>query len=146
LIHRSSCETLSGSCFSAKGAVFTISPGYRPRTNGTPEPPGLKARFTSGAFSCPHCHTVLTDEARGSSVCSFRIPYALVTLQTGRALNFASRIEHAPSPQSSPRKRGEAERCRVSLTSVEKLVLLRACQARRSTSATRINYLKQNAC
>jgi len=40
-----------------------------------------------------------------SSVCSFPIPYALVTLQTEHALDFASRIEHAPltsilSPQA----------------------------------------------
>jgi hypothetical protein len=49
-------------------------------------------------------------KARVSSVCRFPIPYAPVTLQTERALNLASRIEHAPSPQSSPRKRGEAER------------------------------------
>ena len=29
--------------------------GQRPRTDGTPKVPALKARFTSGAFSCHHC-------------------------------------------------------------------------------------------
>jgi len=33
---------------SAKGAAFTVSLGQRPRTNGTPKAPALKARFTSG--------------------------------------------------------------------------------------------------
>jgi hypothetical protein len=77
---------------SAKGWQFNASLGQRPRIHGTQrKAPALKAR--------------------ASSVCIFRIPYALVTLQTERALNLASRIEHAPSPQSSPRKRGEAEWC-----------------------------------
>ena len=85
-------------------------------------------------------------KAQVSSVCSFPIPDALVTLQTERALDFASRIEHAPSPQSSPRKRGEAEWCRVSRTYRRKTRVARCLPSPRSTSATRINYLKLNAC
>ncbi len=80
-----------------------------------------------------------------SSACSFPIPYALVTLQTERALDFASRIEHAPSPQSSPRKRGEAEWCRVSRTYRRKIRVAWCLPSLRSTSPTRINYLKLNA-
>src|SRR5437773_10671709 len=52
-------------------------------------------------------------KARMSSVCSFPIPYALVTLQTERALNLASRIEHAPHlnplPVSGARRDGIAD-------------------------------------
>src|SRR4029453_999557 len=69
-------------------------------------------------------------KARVSSVCSFPIPYALVTLQTERALNLASRIEHAPHlnplSASGARRNGAAYRVQT----VEKLALLRACQAR----------------
>ena len=85
-------------------------------------------------------------KVRVSSVCSFPIPYALVTLQTELALNLASRIEHAPSPQSSPRKRGEAEWCRVLRTYRRKTRVASCLPSPRSTSATRINYLKLNAC
>jgi len=85
-------------------------------------------------------------KARVSSVRSFPFPYALVTLQTERALNLASRIEQAPSPQSSPRKRGEAEWCRVSRTYCRKTRVASCLPSPRSTSATRINYLKLNAC
>jgi hypothetical protein len=71
-----------------------------------------------------------SPKARVSSMCSFPIPYALVTLQTERALNLASRIEHAPHlnplPASGARRNGAAYRVHT----VEKLVLLRACQAR----------------
>src|SRR4029077_2232225 len=56
-------------------------------------------------------------EARVSSVCNFPIPYALVTLQTERALNLASRIEHAPHlnplPASGARQNGAAHRVRA---------------------------------
>ena len=86
------------------------------------------------------------SKPRMISVCSFPIPYAPVTLQTERALNLAPRIEHTPSPQSSPRKRGEAEWCRVSRTYRRKTRVASCLPSPRSTSATRINYFKLNAC
>jgi hypothetical protein len=82
--------------FSAKGATFIGSLGQRPRTkcDHKKEAPALKARLNPvGDFSIPNWpwRAVRTDYVK-----------------TERALNLASRIEHAPSPQSSPRKRGEA--------------------------------------
>jgi hypothetical protein len=80
-------------------------------------------------------------KARVSSMCSFPIPDALVTLQTERALNLASRIEHAPHlsplPASRARQNGAAHRVRAVETS--------CCCARlpgpSSTSTPRMNFL-----
>ena len=80
-------------------------------------------------------------KARVSSMCSFPIPDALVTLQTERALNLASRIEHAlhlsPLPASRARQNGAAHRVRTVETS--------CCCARlpgpSSTSTPRMNFL-----
>ena len=80
-------------------------------------------------------------KARVSSMCSFPIPDALVTLQTERALNLPSRIEHAPHlsplPASRARQNGAAHRVRTVETSF--------CCARlpgpSSTSTPRMNFL-----
>jgi len=75
-----------------------------------------------------------------------QVPYALVTLQTERALNLASRIKHAPHlnplPASGARRNDAAYRVHT----LEKTPVASCLPSPRSTSATRTNYLNLNAC